>query len=83
MRHTFPSKAEFLQTEKIDADRLRNYYMTGRATVDFLELHYLGCNKPFLAAVMALGLMAEPADVSAKRAGDALEGGLAAKKARS
>ena len=83
MRHTFPSKAEFLRAEKIDADRLRNWYMTGRATVEFLELRFLGLNKPFFEAVMALGLMNESGSAAGtKRSADALEGEAAAKRAR-
>lgn len=69
LRHTFPLKVEFQKAHKVDCDRLRNWYMTGKAKVQYLELRYLGFNKPLFNAIMDLDLMNsdDPATVLGRR----------------
>lgn len=54
----------FTNATKSDQDRLRNWYIAGKAKVQYLELRYIGFNKPFFHAIMNLGLMNEGTDPS-------------------
>ena len=85
IRHTFPSKAEHLKASAADLGRLRNWYHQGKAKIQYLHLRYLGFNKPFLNALLDLGLMSQAAragTTSVKRSSSSGEGSVA-KKARS
>jgi hypothetical protein len=69
VRHTYPSLAEYVSAEKREVDRLRNYYISGRAVVQYLQLLYRGYNKPLADALAALRVMetAPAVSVSVKR----------------
>jgi len=53
VKHTFPSRDAFLAASKTDADRLRNWYMAGKAKAQYLSLRFVGFNRPLFAALNA------------------------------
>ncbi|EKM58925.1 uncharacterized protein PHACADRAFT_249044 [Phanerochaete carnosa HHB-10118-sp] len=55
LRHTFPSKADFLTTKLDAVDHVRNMYFLGHFRTQYLTLRYIGYNKPLANALMALG----------------------------
>lgn len=84
VKHTFPSKSEYTAAVKIDVDRLRNWYMAGKAKAQYLSLKYVGYNKPFFNAMMGLGAMDGNlvGPVASKRSAAEFVAGSASKRPR-
>ena len=53
MRDTFTSKAVYDACPKVDVDRLRNWYLTGKGKVQLLTLRFVGFNEPLYVALKA------------------------------
>ena len=53
MKDTFTSKAKFAACSSENVNRLRNWYLTGKAKAQFLTLRFVGFNEPLYAALKA------------------------------
>ena len=73
IRLTFPSN-EYQNATKSDQDRLRNWYVAGKAKAQYLQLRCIGFNKAFFDAILALGLIhdeSQTVEVGVKRSASA------------
>lgn len=62
MESSFATRSQFFKTSNHTQDRLGQCYQQGSATVEYLQLRYVGYNKPFARALLEMGAMEDEAD---------------------